>query len=125
MKGRAHLSLASVFVCALTACHGQSMALVGDMTCPNVEYQCPSPAPSFSAQVQPIIDQHCNACHITGGAAPDRLLTTYAEVFKYWMPSFTAVYSCIMPPAADVVDQLSPSDRQTLLQWLACGAPNN
>ena len=125
MSGRACLSVTSVLACALTACHAQPMATTGDMTCPNVEYQCPSPAPSFSAQVQPIIDRNCNACHIKGGVADDRPLTTYAEVFKLHMSSLTAVYSCVMPPAADVVDQLSPSERETLLQWLGCGAPNN
>jgi hypothetical protein len=35
----------------------------------------------------------------------------------------TEVYACQMPPVD--ADPLSATERQALLAWLVCGAPNN
>ena len=125
MRIRACLGMASVLACALTACRGQPTALVGDMTCPEDDSNCEGVPPSFSAAVLPIIRSNCIGCHIGGGVAADRPLTTYAQVVKLERSTFNAVYSCVMPPAYDTVDQLTMAQRNTLLQWLACGAPDN
>jgi len=35
----------------------------------------------------------------------------------------TRIYGCVMPPAS--APPLTPEERQTLLSWFVCGAPEN
>jgi hypothetical protein len=89
----------------------------------------PVPAPTFSKNVAPILQNHCQECHRPGEAAPMSLLS-YQEA-RPWAKSIkAAVLSKKMPPwPADpsvghfVNDRsLSQQDRDTLVAWVDAGA---
>src|SRR5918911_16984 len=116
----ATLPMKRVLVAAvlLAACGGGS-----EVNCPNVSQTCPSPAPSFASDVRPIINARCVTCHSPGGQEAVRDYTTYSGVFAQRQPMLTQVYSCRMPPAGN--PQPTTQERQTIISWLVCGAPNN
>jgi uncharacterized membrane protein len=93
-------------------------------TCPNdLPASCPSPAPHFAADVQPVLQARCVRCHTSGGQAGEKPLTTWAEIFGRRSSVLNRVYACVMPPAAE--PQLTEAERRTLLGWLVCGAPDD
>jgi hypothetical protein len=90
--------------------------------CPSAAESCPSPVPSYSKDIVPILNQSCTVCHSPGGIAgyPE---TTYEDVVSQTSPILSQVDSCMMPPSNY---PLTPAQRQTLLAWLGpCGAPDN
>lgn len=92
--------------------------------CPNdLPAACPTPAPSWDGGVQALIEARCVVCHQAGGLAFDKPFTDYAEVYASRGVMLDQVYSCYMPPPD--AGQLDPSERQELLGWFVCGAPNN
>jgi uncharacterized membrane protein len=96
----------------------------GTAACPtDLPTTCPSPMPSFSGGVGSIIASQCATCHEPNGAAASWPLTSYQEVFNQRQEVLSQVYSCLMPPE----DSAQPTDsqRQALVGWLSCGAPNN
>jgi mono/diheme cytochrome c family protein len=112
---------------AVAACD-QPMAKVNDLavslTCPNdLPMACPSPAPSWSGDLAAIVAARCATCHAPGGSVSEKPLTDYAEVYQRRVTILTEVYACQMPPVG--ADLLSAAERQDLLAWLVCGAPNN
>ncbi len=95
-------------------------------SCPNDEpAACPSPAPSFSGQVQAIFQTKCGACHAPGGVKADTPLLTYAQVSPAGTRTsiLTRIERCEMPQAG--APQLTPAERAALLGWLVCHGPNN
>jgi hypothetical protein len=87
----------------------------GDPTCPSTE-------PSWKGQVQSIADAKCATCHFPG--APSGLnFSTPAGFLHDRTTSESDILSCNMPPSD--APPLSPADWETLLEWLACGAPDN
>ncbi len=85
---------------------------------------CPSPPPSYASDVAPIIAARCYPCHAPGGvAASKHELSSYDRVFAQRSAVLNQVYACAMPPK----DAAPPaaSERQKLLGWLVCKAPNN
>jgi hypothetical protein len=104
---------------------GPSDAGPGETSCPfDLPANCPVPPPSWSSQVQPLINQNCNPCHGEGGVE-QRLFdfTTYGNVVNNRGSILTQVFACKMPPP----DAAAPSqqERDALLGWLVCNAPNN
>jgi len=93
--------------------------------CPrDLPSSCELPAPSWMNVVQPIIVQRCNDCHGGGGveqAAFD--FSTYQGVRKAFGSVLNNVYGCQMPPPD--AGALTSEQRQALLAWLVCAAPNN
>lgn len=127
-------ALALIAVGALSACgngnHGPGdLGANGpDMTIPencpsDLPAACPSPSPSWDGGVQALIDAKCVVCHKPGGLAFDKPFTDYAKVYASRGVMLDQVYSCYMPPPD--AGQLAPSERQELLGWFVCGAPNN
>ncbi|MDP9035112.1 MAG: hypothetical protein M3O50_09915, partial [Myxococcota bacterium] len=96
-----------------------------DAGCPHdLPPACPSPAPSWMSQVQAIVDLKCNACHGIGGVEQSRFdFSTYQGVHKYFGSMLSSVNSCLMPPRD--AGPLAGPERQALLGWLVCAAPNN
>jgi uncharacterized membrane protein len=94
-------------------------------SCPNdLPKTCPAAPPSYTTEVQPLIARHCLQCHGPGGIADARRdFSTYAHVAAQQSIMLDQVYACLMPPANGT--PLDPNERQTLLQWLVCHAPNN
>jgi hypothetical protein len=104
---------------------------------PPVNPSCPGVSPSFANDVYPnVFVPFCVSCHSSIGVESTTPLTNYAQIYGQMGVEageiFTQVFvSCQMPPSnapAELTDDeggdaLGP--RQTLLDWLACGAPNN
>jgi hypothetical protein len=104
------------------ACSGPAPA----DSCPNdLPASCPSPAPSWSKDVQGIVQTHCAVCHSPTGADPTRPFTDYAEVYADRLTVLSWVYSCQMPPPDGGVAAPVGDTRAHLLGWLVCGAPDN
>ena len=93
-------------------------------TCPDdLPKSCPSPVPSYSKDIVPIMRESCAnpGCHSSTGVAgyPE---TTYAEVFAQRSPILDQLNDCLMPPNTY---PLTAQQREALLAWLVCGAPDN
>lgn len=84
---------------------------------------CPTPVPSYQADIAPLIAVRCGPCHAAGGQAVDRPLMSYAAVYGSRSLVLNQVYGCVMPPAGAA--GLQASERAALLGWLVCHAPNN
>lgn len=85
---------------------------------------CPTPTPSWAADVAPIVTSRCYPCHAPGGiAAAKHELSSYDRVFAQRSAVLNQVYACAMPPKD--APALTPVERQKLLGWLVCKAPNN
>jgi hypothetical protein len=85
--------------------------------------QCPSPTPSWSSTVSQVVAADCQSCHSQAGIANDRPFESYSQVYALRGTVLSQVYSCAMPPSDGGV--LDDADRQQLIDWLVCGAPNN
>src|SRR5689334_8732016 len=89
-----------------------------------------TPGPTFTKDVAPILQDHCQGCHRPGEAAPMSLLT-YQDVRPWAKAIKTAVLSKKMPPwPADpsvghfTNDRSLPAaDRDKLVAWIDAGAP--
>jgi uncharacterized membrane protein len=109
---------------ALVAACSSPNASTG-VSCPNDRPDaCPATPPSYSGQVEAIIASRCLPCHGPGGvefaAKPE---ATYPEVKAAAIDMYSQVLDCVMPLAD--AGQPTPAERQALLEWFACGAPNN
>lgn len=108
----------------LAACNGDS----GGAGCPSLTSSCPATPPSWQNDVEPLIDTYCLSCHSEGGVAPPQFdYTTYDGVFRSRSVMVTQIIQCQMPPsdASPPAAMPSPDQRQTLVSWIACGAPDN
>jgi hypothetical protein len=95
-----------------------------DSSCPNDLPTCANNAPSYKADIAPIMERRCLDCHADAGSpASSKNFSDYDHVFAQRSAILNNVYACKMPkkPAAP----LAPEDRQKLLLWLKCNAPNN
>ena len=97
------------------------------VTCPD------GGGPSFDTEVLPIFVQVCDNCHAPNAPQGDRrtpYLTDYQQIYGTGGGSEARAINvqifdnCAMPPANAPVP-LSNDQRQTLLVWLACGAPDS
>ena len=93
---------------ALAACGGPPPGCPHDLPT-----SCPATVPSYQSQVAPLIQGNCGGCHGN--------FRTYPDVFTSRQAMENAVVSCGMPRGRT----MSTADRQTLLAWFVCGAPQN
>jgi len=119
----------TIAVTALTSCGGSSSSTSGDpdsgtsgTSCSGATATCPATPPSYSAQIAPIIQARCAGCHSPGGVG-GRDFTTWSGVDAWRSNIEEQVGGCVMPPSGS--PQPTDSERTLLLEWLACGAPNN
>jgi hypothetical protein len=92
--------------------------------CTLVLPRCSAPAPSYAADIAPVIARRClPACHQPGGIEQVQPLTNYAEVYFRRVNVLQQVYHCRMPPADK--PELPAEEVTTFLNWLVCGSPNN
>ncbi len=92
----------------------------------------PPPAPTFSADIAPLLQRSCQSCHRQGEIAP-MALTTYQEVRPWARSIKSRVVSRDMPPFH--VDRtigiqsfkddpsLSDAEIQLIARWVDAGAP--
>ena len=94
-------------------------------TCPFETPVCPDPQPSYTGEVSAIIQTFCVGCHGPGGQESIRPFATYANISmnNYAGPMQRQLLGCLMPPAD--APQPTAEQKQTLVGWLTCGAPNN
>jgi hypothetical protein len=90
----------------------------------------PASAPAFYRDIAPILQQHCETCHRTGGIAP-MPLQTYVQAKTYAAAIAASAKSKSMPPWFAVAGighfsndpSLTPEQIATLAAWAAAGAP--
>jgi hypothetical protein len=96
----------------------------GPTLCAVAPDTCPSDQPSYSRDVVPLLDAKCNGCH-TGIDGGPWALTNYTDVREWGIQIAIDISQCVMPPADDGTDALTANERETLLAWVVCGAPEN
>jgi uncharacterized membrane protein len=85
---------------------------------------CPSPPPSYRADVVPVLRERCFACHAGNGEeVDDHDFSTFEKVHAQRGDIEGKVRARAMPPAGR--QQLTEPERRTLLSWLDCRAPEN
>jgi hypothetical protein len=100
----------------------------GGQACPVVSTDCPSTPPSWTKDVEPIVQSSCLECHSEGGIEwPLWDLSSYASVYRNRAAVLTQVYQCLMPSqdASPHVPPLTSDQRETIVSWIACNAPDN
>src|SRR5262245_36370714 len=93
--------------------------------------QADAPAVTFSRDIAPLLQQHCQECHRSGGSAPFTL-TKYEHVFARRDKILEMVETRRMPPWKAVpgygdfagVRRLSQADIATVARWVAAGPPD-
>jgi mono/diheme cytochrome c family protein len=125
--GALALGLWAVFLAGGGACNQQPAA----NSCPPapVDPPCPDSMPSFARDVYPnVFALACVRCHSPTGEEPKTPLTNYQQIYgtdgaEAREIYFQVVQSCLMPPPG-APEELSDVQRQTLLDWFGCGAPD-
>jgi hypothetical protein len=100
----------------------------GGSACPDLSTTCPSVPPSWHDEVQPLVLQYCDRCHGAGGVGQPLFDdTSYATVYRGRTAMELWDYNCQMPPsdASPPAAMPTPDERQKLVSWVVCGAPNN
>jgi len=113
-----------IFVAALTIFGaGCSSGSAADGCPATYPMTCPSPAPSFAADVAPLIQEHCTSCHGPGQQLPT--LGTYENIASPTNQQhvFFRLQYCTMPPPPRT--PLTAQERDTILGWIVCGGLNN
>jgi len=97
----------------------------GPKGCPFQTPTCPTAVPSYSGEVSALIGHYCVGCHGPGGQESNRPFTSWQEINanSYAGPMQRQLLSCLMPPAD--APQPTADQKQTMVDWLTCGAPNN
>jgi uncharacterized membrane protein len=82
---------------------------------------CPDAAPSFANQIGPLIRTHCTICHGPGQQVPT--LQSYTDIMTAQQRIFSQIHACLMPPPP--LTPPTSDERQAIMEWLVCRAPDN
>jgi hypothetical protein len=95
--------------------------------CPTLSSACPLTPPSWENDVQPILRMECDECHGMGGGEQAEFdSASYDGAFAGRSEIGQVMVDCSMPPATtSPAPVLSVAQRQTVLSWVACNAPDN
>jgi uncharacterized membrane protein len=88
------------------------------------EADCAGHTPSYAKEVAPVVASRCLDCHFEGNALSGTAFETQAEVSSWRSTMLSRVSRCEMPPS-DRAQPLTQSERDLLLRYLVCGAPDN
>ena len=94
---------------------GDAAAVECTVTAPT---ECVDPAPVY-ADVVPIIETHCYACH--DGTSDNWPLTTYPHVAGWYAEIRSVMLDCTMPPP-EARGTMTTAERELLLDWIRCGS---
>ncbi|MGC4093905.1 MAG: hypothetical protein QM756_39570 [Polyangiaceae bacterium] len=83
--------------------------------------ECPTPAPTYTNDVAPIIAAHCTRCHTGIGKEPWPL-GKYEDVVDWEQLIRADILDCSMPPP-DSGEHVTNDERLTILTWIRCGTP--
>jgi len=118
------LAMLGCTVCEPTASGSVCPDTSAVANCPNdLPTSCVMPIPSYQTTVSPIFNAYCSICHSPGGQQSGTPLQTYEQIYGIRGEVLNQIYSCRMPPSGQPAP--TTSERQILLQWLVCGAPEN
>lgn len=117
---------------ALAACGTGCKQQMAAPSCPPapVDPPCPEAVPSFAQDIYPnVFAATCVHCHSPTGEEPGVPLTTYQQIYGTDGVMAREIYfqvfqACLMPPPSAPAP-LSDQQRQKLLDWFGCGAPNS
>ena len=84
---------------------------------------CPATAPTFAADVRPLVEAHCAVCHGAGQQMPRLDSYQAISLTTTKQQAFFQIQHCSMPPAPR--PPLTAAERDTILTWLVCGAIDN
>lgn len=85
---------------------------------------CQGAAPSYAKDVKPILEQRCLSCHAGDGVAADEHdFSKLATLLEQKNSVMSEVSKCAMPPKS--APALEAKEADTLMRWIACGAPQN
>ena len=117
-----------------------TLSLILTLGCSTEEIAEEAPPPTWNADILPLVEEHCVACHVDGGVAP-MALDTY-EALEATSPSgdrpvwdtlLPYIDAQIMPPsgamaeciayAGDHADVVDEGERTLLVQWIDAGRP--
>jgi hypothetical protein len=87
----------------------------------NLPTSCPDASLSYASGVGDTLETTCAPCHAADGVESAVPLTSYSEVSKRLTSVAGQLETCTMPPLGSA--PISASDRQAILDWIACGAP--
>jgi hypothetical protein len=82
--------------------------------------ECPDPSPRY-ADVEPIFQDRCVICHVGSRGGP-WALTSYGHVLEWRDLIRGVMLSCAMPPP-DAGIEMADEERELILAWIRCGAP--
>ncbi len=114
----------------LLAVGGCKKADAIDCTPPPANPTCPDAAPSFVGDVYPnVFVPVCVTCHSPTGVEPSMPFMSYQQIYGSGGTEAKEIFnqvfeSCLMPPPG-AVESLTDDQRQLLLDWFACGAPDS
>jgi cytochrome c5 len=114
--------------CAIAVACSPAPSTDAGPSCPLFSTTCPAAAPSWQSDVEPLVRSYCDRCHGDGGIGQPLFDdTSYAAVFKGRSTMATQLNQCWMPPydASPPANMPTAEERQTILWWLACGAPDD
>ncbi len=123
MRRVATHSLLALFLLTVAACPGTQSTPDGGtpFVCEPVgAITCPTPAPSYSTDVAPVLRARCVICH-NGTPEGPWPLQTYTDVADWYDTVRDDVNDCSMPPSDAGI--LSVEEKQVILRWIACGLP--
>jgi hypothetical protein len=113
-----------IVVAAAAGCSSTDTGSGASASCvASVPASCPSTTPSYQTDVAPVIATYCTSCHAAGGQESDKPLDTYAGVSARQGDVENELAGCTMPPSGSA--QPTSAQIQAVLDWIACGAPNN
>jgi uncharacterized membrane protein len=124
MKKLAYLT--ATIVLASAACYvssGSSQQSSTSSCAGSVPVTCPPSTPSYATDVSPLLYSYCTSCHQPGGSQSGKPLDTFASVSSLSSKVESKVADCSMPPSSS--PQPTAAERDVILSWIACGAPNN
>jgi len=84
---------------------------------------CPTPAPTFSGDVLPLMNARCGNCHSHDNDAGLWPLDDWQTISDWQSTILDVLRSCNQPPPT--VQPLMRSEREAIEGWIMCGAQNN
>jgi uncharacterized membrane protein len=107
------LGLAAMFVALVACATGKPVA--------KPSASCAGPRVTYVADVRPLLERRCFACHANDGPAAEEHDFSRVETLRAQRRSLADVVAArAMPPQGR--PQLTDTEAQLLLRWSACGA---
>ena len=84
---------------------------------------CPTPAPTFSGDVLPLMNARCGKCHSHNNDAGLWPLDDWQTISDWQSTILDVLRNCSQPPPE--AQPLTRTEREAIEGWIMCGAQNN